>query len=254
MYIKVLDTKDKEKYDLSSMRLFVSGSAPLSSETFKEFEQLTSQKIIERAGMSETMMNFSNPYDGKRKPGTVGLPLIGVKARIVDENFHDVKQGEEGEILLKGPNVLKEYWNFPEMNGKAFKDGWFRTGDIGKKDDDGYYTFVGRVRDMIITGGLKVFPREVEEVIDQNPAVKESAVIGIPDKTFGESVKAFVVLKDGQGVSDEDIIKFCKEKIASYKKPKFVEFLEELPRTSTGKVTKNVLKDNEIEKAFCLRH
>lgn len=247
MYIKILETKDKEKYDISSMRLFVSGSAPLSSETFKEFKDIFGHKILERAGMSETMMNFSNPYDRERKPGTVGFPLPGVEARIVDKEFHDVMQGQEGEILLKGPNVLKEYWNFPGLNGQAFKDGWFRTGDIGRIDKENYFSFVGRLKDMIISGGLNIYPREVEEVIDQYPTVEESAVVGVTDRVFGEAVKAFVVLRDNKRTSEEEIISFCKKKIASYKKPKYVEFLKELPRTSTGKVTKNVLKERALK-------
>jgi len=166
----------------------------------------------------------------------------------VDENFNDVMQGEEGEILLQGPNVLKEYWNFPQLNGEAFRKGWFRTGDIGKMDEDGYISFVGRAKEMIITGGLKVYPREVEEVIDKHPAVKESAVIGVPDKVFGEAVKAYVVLNSNPGATEEEIINFCKQKIASYKKPKYVEFLKELPRTSTGKVTKNILKERAMKR------
>jgi len=243
MYIKILETKDKGKYDVSSMRLFISGSAPLSSDTFNEFEKVFRHKILERAGMSETMMNFSNPYEGKRKPGTVGLPLHEVKVRIVDKNFNDVKQGQEGEILLKGPNVLKEYWSFPGYNGESFRDGWFMTGDIGKMDEDNYISFVGREKEVIISGGLNIYPREVEETIDQHPEVVESAVIGIPDKIFGESVKAYVVLKENAKATEEEIINLCKLKIANYKKPKYVEFIKELPKTNTGKVTKNVLKE-----------
>ena len=247
MYIKILEAKDREKYDISSMRLFISGSAPLSSETFKEFKDVFGHEILERAGMSETMMNFSNPYKGKKKPGTVGKPLPGVEVRIVDADFNDVEKGEAGEIMIKGPNILKEYWNFPRLNGEAFRQGWFRTGDIGRMDEDGYIIFVGRARDMIITGGLKVYPREVEETIDQHPAVKESAVVGVPDKLFGESVRAYVVLKENANAREEEIISFCRQKLAGFKKPKNVEFLKELPRTSTGKVQKNILRERAMK-------
>ncbi|MBI2651497.1 long-chain-fatty-acid--CoA ligase [Candidatus Woesearchaeota archaeon] len=243
MYIKILSGKDKEKYDVSSMRLFISGSAPLSAETFKEFKDVFGYEILERAGMSETNMNFSNPYYGKRKRGTVGLPLPGVKLKIADKNFKEVQISKGGEILLKGPNVFKGYWNAPEKTKESFHKGWFITGDIGKLDKDGYVTFLGRSKDLIISGGLNIYPAEVEEVINSHPAVLESAVVGVKDECFGEAVKAFVVLKDSLKTKDKDIIQFCKEKIASYKKPKYVEFIDALPRNSMGKVQKNVLRE-----------
>jgi len=243
MYIKILEIKDKEKYDISSMRLFISGSAPLSAETFKEFKDVFGHEVLERAGMSETNMNFSNPYDGKRKPGTVGLPLPGIQVKIVGKNFDEVQQGNEGEILLKGPNIFRGYWNAEEKTKESFHDGWFITGDIGKIDEDGYVTFLGRSKDLIISGGLNIYPVEVEEIINSHPEVLESAVVGVPDKCFGEAVKAFVVLKDGIKVSNDEIIKYCKQKVASYKKPKYVEFIDSLPRNTMGKVQKNVLRE-----------
>lgn len=245
MYIKILEA-DK-KYDANSVRLFISGSAPLSAETFKEFKEKFGHEILERAGMSETNMNFSNPYHGKRKPGTVGLPLKGVKVKIVDKNFKEVPTGREGDILLKGPNVFKGYWNDEEKTRESFHDGWFITGDIGKIDKDGYVTFLGRSKDLIISGGLNIYPAEVEEVINSHPSVLESAIIGVPDKYFGEAVKAFAVLKKGKRAGEDEIIAYCRERLASYKKPKYVEFIEALPKNSMGKVQKNALREREAK-------
>lgn len=245
MYIKILESKDKEKYDTSSMRLFISGSAPLSAETFKEFKDIFGHEILERAGMSETNMNFSNPYHGKRKPGTVGQPLLGVEVKIVDEGFNEVAHGKEGEILLKGPNVFKGYWNAEEKTKESFHDGWFITGDIGKIDEEGYITFLGRSKDLIISGGLNIYPAEVEEVINSHHSVLESAIVGVQDKYFGETVKAFVVLRNGVNVNESEIIDYCKQKLASYKKPKYIEFIGALPKNSMGKVQKIVLRERE---------
>tara|TARA_B100000315_G_C14537271_1_gene569105 strand:- start:58 stop:1596 length:1539 start_codon:yes stop_codon:yes gene_type:complete len=248
MYVKILEVKDREKYNTSSMRLFVSGSAPLSAEIFKGFKDAFGHEILERAGMSETNMNFSNPYNGKRKPGTVGPVLPCVKVKITDKDFNEVPQGKEGSILIKGDNVFKGYWNAPEKTKESFHDGWFITGDLGKIDEDGYITFLGRSKDLIISGGLNIYPAEVEELINTHPAVSESAVVGVPDKCFGEAVKAFIVLKDSIKPTGEEIIAYCKQKLSSYKKPKHVEFIDELPRNSMGKVQKNVLREKEIKK------
>jgi len=245
MYIKILEVK--EKYDTSSMRLFISGSAPLSAETFKEFNDTFGHEILERAGMSETNMNFSNPYHGKRKPGTVGLPLLGIKVKIVDKNFSEVVQGKEGDILLKGPNVFRGYWNAEEKTKESFHDGWFITGDIGKIDEDDYITFLGRSKDLIISGGLNIYPVEVEEIINSHHSVLESAIVGVSDKYFGEAVKAFVVLRKDVMVNGSELIDYCKQKIASYKKPKYIEFIEALPKNSMGKVQKNVLRENDAK-------
>lgn len=247
MYLRLLSVEDKERYDTSSMRLFISGSAPLSADTFRQFEKAFHHIILERAGMSETNMNFSNPYEGERRPGTVGFPLKGVQARIVDKDFKDLPAGEGGQLLLKGPNVFSGYWNAPEKTEEAFHDGWFITGDIARVDEEGYYTFLSRSKDLIISGGINIYPSEVEEVINALPEVKESAVIGTPDEEFGESVKAFVVLEPNKGLSADHIIAHCKEKLASFKKPKAVEFLHELPRNTMGKIQKNVLRERESD-------
>jgi len=229
-------------YALPSMRLFVSGSAPLSKELFTRFHRTFGHKILERAGMSESMMNFSNPYAAERRPGTVGLPLPGVEARIVDENFNDVPPNTEGEIVIRGPNLLKEYWRNEEATRKCFVDGWFMTGDICKRDEDGYICIVGRSKDIIISGGMTLYPREIEEVVESIPAVKEAAVVGVPDEEFGEAVKACVVLEDGAELSGEEVIAYCKERLASFKKPKHVEFLDALPKNTMGKIVKDKLK------------
>jgi len=242
MYFKFLEIKGIEKYNTSSMRLFVSGSAPLSNDLFYSFEKVFNQKILERAGMSETMMNFSNPYDGKRIPGSVGPCLPGVKVRIVDKNFNDVPVDTEGEILLKGPNVFNGYWNKPDYNKEAFKDGWFITGDVGKIGKNSYVYLIGRSKDVLISGGINIYPREIEDVIESMPQVKECAVVGVPDEEFGESVKAYVVLNQNSRLTEHEVILYCKEKLASFKKPKSVEFLDALPKNTMGKILKEELR------------
>ena len=242
MYFKLLEVESLEKYDLSSMRLFVSGSAPLSRDLFYKLKKAFGHEILERAGMSESMMNFSNPYDGERIPGSVGPCLPGVKVRITDKNFNDVPVNAEGEILIKGPNVFNGYWNKPAYNKQVFKDGWFVTGDVGKIDEKNYVYIIGRSKDVIKSGGINIYPREIEDVVESMPQVKECAVVGIPDKEFGESVKAYVVLNQGSHLKDDDVIAYCKEKLASFKKPKFVEFLEALPKNTMGKIIKEELR------------
>ena len=242
MYFRLLEAEDCDKCDVSSMRLFVSGSAPLSKELFGKFHRTFGHRILERAGMSESMMNYSNPYDGERRPGTVGFPLPGVEARIVDENFSDVPVNVEGEIVIRGPNLLKEYWRNEEATRNSFVDGWFKTGDICKRDEDGYISIVGRSKDIIISGGVNLYPREIEEVVESMPAVKEAAVVGVPDAEFGESVKACIVLEDGARLSGEEVIEYCREKLASFKKPKHVEFLDALPKNAMGKIVKDKLR------------
>jgi len=243
MYYKILEVENLEKYDLSSMRLFVSGSAPLTRELFGQLKKKLGHEILERAGMSETMMNFSNPYEGERIPGSVGPCLPGVKVRIVNpETFEDVPVNEAGEIALRGPNVFHGYWNKTEYNRKVFKDGWFLTGDIGKIDENNYVYIIGRSKDVMKSGGINIYPREIEDVIETMPQVKECAVVGVPDKEFGESVKAYVVLNQGEKLTDNDVIEYCREKLASFKKPKFVEFLEQLPKNTMGKILKEELR------------
>jgi malonyl-CoA/methylmalonyl-CoA synthetase len=231
-----------------TMRLFISGSAPLLTETFHEFQARCGHTILERYGMSETNMNTSNPLDGERKPGTVGPPLSGVLLRIVDNEGHEVLTNDIGNLQVKGPNVFSGYWRMPEKTNEDFtSDGFFNTGDKAIIDGDGYVSIVGRSKDLIICGGLNVYPKEVEMVIDDIPEVKESAIIGAPDSDFGEVVVAIIVTEDsGSGNNDfleEQVISLCKTKLANFKIPKRVEVVQSLPRNAMGKVQKNLLRE-----------
>ncbi len=227
----------------SAMRLFISGSAPLLATTHEQFEQRTGHRILERYGMSETSMLISNPLRGERRAGTVGFPLPGVTARVVDGNHQAVPQGEVGSIQVKGPNVFQGYWKLPEKTAQEFtEDGFFITGDQGVISEDGYMSIVGRAKDMVISGGYNVYPKEVELVIDAIDGVKESAVFGVADADFGEAVSVAVVLDNAELTADQ-IIAAAKEKLAAYKVPKSVQFLSELPRNTMGKVQKNMLRE-----------
>jgi malonyl-CoA/methylmalonyl-CoA synthetase len=229
--------------DCKTIRLFVSGSAPLLPETFAQFERVTGQRILERYGMTETGMNTSNPLVGERIGGTVGLPLPGVEARVTSDDGVVLPAGEIGGIEVKGPNVFRGYWQMPEKTAEEFTaDGWFKTGDMGRFLPNGYLQIVGREKDMIITGGLNVYPKEIEELIDGLPGVVESAVIGIPHADFGEAVTAVVVAKPGAGVTPQAIVAALKPQLASFKMPKQVHVVADLPRNAMGKVQKNVLR------------
>ncbi len=225
-----------------SMRLFISGSAPLLTETFLQFEARTGHRILERYGMSETGMNTSNPLMGERKPGTVGPPLPGVDLRITGEDGAVLDQGEIGGIEVRGRNVFKGYWKMPEKTAEDFTaDGFFRTGDMGRIDEDGYVAIVGRAKDLVITGGLNVYPKELELFIDALEGVKESAVIGVPHDDFGEAIIA-VVVADGP-ISAQAIIDACRRDLAAFKVPKKVIFVPDLPRNTMAKVQKNLLRE-----------
>jgi malonyl-CoA/methylmalonyl-CoA synthetase len=224
--------------------LFVSGSAPLLEETFVEFEQRTGQRILERYGMTETNMNTSNPLHGQRKPGTVGPPLPGVEVRVCDDDGNVLEMGEIGNLQVRGANVFAGYWKMPDKTAQDFtNDGYFNTGDKGQIDSDGYVSIVGRAKDVVITGGLNVYPKEVELFIDDLPGVKESAVIGVAHADFGEAVVAAVVLVEDGQLSESDIINTAREKLADFKVPKRVVFIDELPRNSMAKIQKNVLRE-----------
>lgn len=228
-----------------NMRLFVSGSAPLLEQTFHEFSQRTGHTILERYGMTETGMNTSNPLCGERLPGTVGPALPGVMLRIVDEQGQPVPQGEAGQLEVKGPNVFSGYWQMPEKTAEEFTaDGYFKTGDIARQGTNGYVSIVGRAKDMVITGGYNVYPKEVEGVIDDQPGIRESAVIGVPHADFGEAVVAVVVGLPDQAMPDEaSLIAALKQELASYKVPKRVFMVAQLPRNTMGKVQKNLLRE-----------
>ena len=228
-----------------NVRLFVSGSAPLLTETFFDFETRTGQRILERYGMTETNMNTSNPLHGERKAGTVGLPLPGVSVRITDDKGVVLKAGEVGNLQVHGPNVFSSYWKMPDKTKQDFtEDGFFQTGDKGLIDQDGYVSIVGRAKDVVISGGLNVYPKEVELFIDELPGVKESAVIGVPHTDLGEAVVAVVVKESDSQASEKEIINACKKSLANFKTPKRVVFVDELPRNTMSKVQKNVLRED----------
>ena len=243
-YTRLLATPEFEAKSCENIRLFVSGSAPLLEQTFSEFQQRTGQDILERYGMTETGMNTSNPLDGARKLGTVGLPLDGVDVRIVDEQGEPVAADAVGQLEVKGPNVFSGYWEQPDKTAEDFTDdGYFRTGDLGRLDEDGYVVLVGRSKDLVISGGYNVYPKEVELLIDEIPGVEESAVIGLPDADLGESVTAVIVADAAGPVPDaDDIIARLKGSLAGYKVPKRVVFYDTLPRNAMGKVQKNLLR------------
>jgi malonyl-CoA/methylmalonyl-CoA synthetase len=227
------------------MRLFVSGSAPLLAETHVEFERRTGHRILERYGMTETNMNISNPYEGERRAGTVGFPLPRVEIRIADpESGQPVPRGEIGVIEVRGPNVFKGYWNMPEKTKEEFRaDGFFITGDLATVDTDGYVTIVGRAKDLIISGGYNIYPKEVELLLDEQPGVEESAVVGVPHPDLGEAVVAVVTAKKGAALDGETLLAGIRDKLARFKQPRHVAIVDELPRNTMGKVQKNLLRD-----------
>jgi malonyl-CoA/methylmalonyl-CoA synthetase len=243
-YTRLLGEESFTAATASNARLFISGSAPLLEETFAEFEQRTGQRILERYGMTETNMNTSNPLNGERRPGTVGPPLPGVEVRICDDDGNVVVTGEIGNLQVRGPNVFIGYWKMQEKTADDFtEDGFFNAGDKGKIDSDGYVSIVGRARDVVITGGLNVYPKEVELFIDDLPGIRESAVIGVPHADFGEAVVAVVVADPDANVEETAIIDSAKEQLANFKVPKRVIFVDELPRNTMAKVQKNVLRE-----------
>lgn len=244
-YVRLLQDARLTRDATRHMRLFISGSAPLLAETHREWRERTGHAILERYGMTETNMNTSNPYEGERVAGTVGLPLPGVTARVVDpETGKELPRDEIGMIEVKGPNVFKGYWRNPEKTKAEFReDGFFITGDLGKIDPAGYVHIVGRGKDLIITGGYNVYPKEVETEIDEMPGVIESAVIGCPHPDFGEGVTAVVVVKPGADITAASISQALDQRLAKFKLPKQVFIVPELPRNTMGKVQKNLLRD-----------
>lgn len=243
-YVRLLASNDFNRELCKNVRLFTSGSAPLLPQTFKDFIERTGHTIVERYGMTETGINTSNPTNGPCKPSTVGKMLPGISARIVNDDGLEVNINETGNLQIKGPNVFIGYWKMPEKTADEFTDdGYFKTGDVASIDNEGYITLVGRSKDLIITGGLNVYPKELESIIDRFPGVKESAVIGLPHPDFGEAVTA-VIVKDGTYDIDEDTVTSkLKDKVAGFKVTKRVFFVAELPRNTMGKVQKNILRE-----------
>lgn len=247
IYQRLMNAWDalETKPDLSKMRLFISGSAPLSVNLFARFENETGFRILERYGMTETGMNTSNDYAPEgRKPGSVGFPLPSVSIRVADKDGKDVAPGEVGEIFIKGDNVFKEYWQMPEKTAEAFVDGWFKSGDLGYQDPEDHSRLYlsGRAKELIITGGYNVYPKEIETVLETHDAVRECAVVGLPDEDFGERVTAVLVVKEGTNDSAKiEMISLCRSKLATYKCPKEIHFIDALPRNAMGKIQKNQL-------------
>jgi malonyl-CoA/methylmalonyl-CoA synthetase len=226
------------------MRLFVSGSAPLLADTHRQWQERTGHAILERYGMTETHMNTSNPYDGPRVPGSVGVPLPDVELRIADKDGNALPQGEIGMIEICGPNVFRGYWRMPEKTAAEFRpDGYFMTGDLGTIDANGYLHIVGRNKDLIISGGFNIYPKEIESLIDELPGVEESAVIGLPHSDFGEGVTAFIVKKADMNLTEKQVLEALGETLARFKHPKRVIFVDQLPRNTMGKVEKSAMRD-----------
>ncbi|HEY0291289.1 MAG TPA: malonyl-CoA synthase [Hansschlegelia sp.] len=244
-YVRLVQHGGLTREATRHMRLFISGSAPLLAETHRAFEALTGHRVLERYGMTETNMITSNPYDGDRVAGAVGFPLPGVSLRVVDpETGAPVPDGEVGMIEVKGPNVFKGYWRMPEKTKTEFReDGFFVTGDLGKRDERGYLHIVGRGKDLVISGGYNVYPKEVESEIDALPGVVEAAVIGVAHPDFGEGVTALVVLEKGASVDETAVLSALSGRLAKFKQPKRVLFLDDLPRNAMGKVQKNLLRE-----------
>jgi len=244
-YTRMLERKNFTHLQCRTMRLFISGSAPLLTETHREFELRSRQKILERYGMTETGMITSNPYDGERIAGTVGFPLPGVQVRVTEKNGEELPEREAGILETTGPNVFSGYWLMPEKTAEEFRpDGWFITGDIAVIDETGRVSIVGRAKDLIISGGFNVYPSEVEGEINQVAGVRESAVIATPHKDFGEAVIAVVVPDTDQLVSEQAIYEALRDRLARFKQPKKIIIVDELPRNTMGKVQKNVLRES----------
>jgi long-chain acyl-CoA synthetase len=243
MYGALLHHPDRERYDTSTLRLCVSGGSALPVELMRAFEDAFRCKILEGYGLSETspVASFNHP-NRERKPGSIGTPVDGVEMRVVDENGNEVPQGEVGEIVIRGHNVMKGYWQRPDATDETIRDGWFHSGDMATIDEDGYFFIVDRKKDMIIRGGYNVYPREIEEVIYEHPAVREAAVIGVPDEQHGEEVGAAVVLREGAEASPQELREFVKEQVAAYKYPRRVWVVDELPKGPTGKILKREIK------------
>ena len=243
LYVYMLMHPDPKKYDLSSMKYWISGSAPLTLDTWQRFKEIFGIEITEGWGLTEAGANNSaNPFDGVKKIGSIGLPMKGTKMKVVDDQGNEVPTGQQGEILIAGPQIMKGYWNKPEETAKAIKDGWLYTGDVGYKDKDGYFFITERKKDLIIKGGENIAPREIEEVLYSHPCVNEAAVVGMPDEVYGEEIKAFVVLAPEKTATAEELIEYCQGKLKRFKSPKEIVFLDALPKSLVGKILRKELR------------
>ena len=247
MYVAINNYADIAKYDLSSLRACISGAAGLPLEVQTRFQELTGARLVEGYGLTEASpVTHANPVYAGNRVGTIGLPWPGTDAKVVDLiSGEALPVGEAGELAVQGPQVMKGYWNQPEETAAVLRDGWLYTGDIAKMDEDGYFQIVDRKKDMIIAGGFNIYPREVEEVLYQHPKIQEAVVAGIPDTYRGETVKAYVVLREGETATEQEIIDFCRERLARYKAPRTVEFRQSLPKSMVGKILRRLLIEEE---------
>jgi long-chain acyl-CoA synthetase len=248
MYGAMLHLGEREDYDSSSLKLCASGGSAMPVELLRGFEDAFGCKVLEGYGLSESspVASFNHP-DRERKPGSIGTPIEGVEMKVVDEDGNDVAQGEVGEIAITGHNVMKGYWNKPKETAETIKEGWLHTGDMATIDEEGYFFIVDRKKDMIIRGGYNVYPREIEEVLYEHPAVREAAVLGVPHDEYGEEIGAAVALKDGESVTESELRDFVKEQVAAYKYPRQIWFVEDLPKGPTGKILKREIDPPEGE-------
>ncbi|GAB6057678.1 long-chain-fatty-acid--CoA ligase [Desulfonatronum parangueonense] len=252
IFVAMIQHKKLAQYKLSSIDYCISGSAPLPVEVMNKFESITGAQVIEGYGLTEAApVTHLNPLDGQRKPGSIGIPAPGTDAAIVDMEGGavPVPPGKIGELVVRGPQVMLGYWNCPDETACTVRNTWLYTGDIATMDEDGFFFIVDRKKDLIISGGYNIYPRDVDEVLYQHPKVKEAVAVGIPHPTRGEIVKAFIVPKDGEVIEQSEIIEFCSQKLAKYKVPRRVEFRTELPKTLVGKVLRRALQQEEMEKA-----
>jgi long-chain acyl-CoA synthetase len=243
MFGALLHHPDRAAYDTSSLRTCITGGASMPVEVLRGFEDAFEAIVLEGYGLSETSpVACSNHPDKERKPGSIGTPIEGVEMRVVDEDDKPVEQGEVGEIVIRGDNVMKGYWQRPDATAEAMRGGWFHSGDMARTDEDGYFYIVDRKKDLIIRGGYNVYPREVEEVLYEHPKIREAAVVGVPHEEWGEEIGAAVVLHDGEQLSPEEVSAYVKDRIAAYKYPRIVWFLEDLPKGPTGKILKREIE------------
>lgn len=252
IYVAINNAPNLDKFDIKSIRICISGAAPLPVEVQQQFEKNTGGRLVEGYGLSETSpVTHANPVYGKRKPGSIGLPMPDTEFRIVDveSGENEMPIGEIGELCLKGPQVMEGYLNMPEETSNSIRNGWFYTGDIAKMDEEGYTYIVDRKKDMVIAGGFNIYPRDIEEVLYTHPKIMEAAVAGIHDQYRGETIKAYCVLKEGETMTENEVIEYCKTNLAAYKVPKLVEFREELPKTMIGKVLRRMLREEEEKKS-----
>jgi long-chain acyl-CoA synthetase len=249
IYAALTNYRDIDKWDLSSVRYCVSGSAPLPVHVLKDFERRTGGIILEGYGLTEASpVTHSNPVHRERKPGSIGLPLADTDCKIVDLNddTREVAAGEAGELCIKGPQVMKGYWHRPDETIHALRDGWLYTGDIARMDGDGYFYIMERKKDMIISEGFNVYPNEIDEVVMTHPGVADAAAVGVPDSLRGEKVVLFVVLKEGKQLAHDELLRFCRARLAKYKLPKKIVFKSELPKTAVGKVLRRTLREEAM--------